>query len=336
MTNFQKRKTTVVLKDSNGDLFQAMPETAAKHVSYGNSSLSDELDRQKNFDIAKVSQEIDTETETVAEQIHEENEGLMEPSEDITGNYYQMAFQFYLYNTDLDIGDHIWSSSGYSTIRLWDFYDEDGNNVGDYYSVTDGYIYRIPANKRYYYDFTLDANFTANTIYGRLLGASFYKNEEIDKECPGNTLLMLGSSYISNSPYITVNENEIPFEHPEIGSSTTIYFDAWQNDAYNDNWDGEYHEMEHLDKSITIERLSATNYRLSFYWETIRDVTVEKTITKKKLNTIVERVDGTSSSTSTQITGILQDVDINVSRRLETEISQIKSTYHPYVYIGGD
>ena len=68
MPSYEQKQTSIIVKDSNGDLVQIMPETAAANVLYGGTTAAAALQDLEDADVEQGFSEIESQTASVTVQ----------------------------------------------------------------------------------------------------------------------------------------------------------------------------------------------------------------------------------------------------------------------------
>ena len=202
-----------------------------------------------------------------------------------------------------------------------------------------GWQIQMPGNKRYYLDVQIDPSDVQDTsgILVSFNGCGFYNVDNSDVE-DYNSILVLGSDDIEDSIYESHNVDEytkaIAFTFPAVGQSSTLYFNSYH--IYNDYTGEDLTDSleDQTSRSLTIENIDGTNFRLSFLWSTEKDVEVETTTTWKELKTTVEREDGTETVVNKPISGLLQDVSGSCSEKIQMASLPTNNSYGFRIAIG--
>lgn len=341
----QKKKSAIVAKDGSGNLFQVLPETAAECVAYDSSNAAVELARQDSVDVSEAFAEVESESETVVEDVHLPHTGTLTASPDSAGHTLNVSFAVELagtYNGSDPDEPLSYNIGGNYDLPIANFKDEDGYDVTDRneYFDDNGNVL-LPSNIHFSYDFRLE--YPGTVIYSLnafLSGCAFYDENGI-KDHDGNTIAITGSSVNPDSEYTTTyyeNSNvaslgsAIEFTLPSVGQSTTVYFNTWI-DFQNHNMEN-WGNIENLNKSLTFENLDGTNYRMIFYWNTREDVHNETTYTQNKLATSIERKSGSTEQVVKPMDGFLNNLNGSVKRSFAVERKPASGRYSPYIYIG--
>ena len=192
----------------------------------------------------------------------------------------------------------------------------DSNYSSMYNCFIDDNITSITTNTLY-----TSSQFTVSNTTG--FGISFGKGNEEYWEVMANGTYEWDTEFtISNSPYAEDSNNPgmgliSVSELPSIGQSKIFYATCYCN--YGINLVEE--EYTGTDIKFTITNVDGTNYTLSFIWEKTEIVTV----TTKSLKTTITKNDGTTASTISPISGLLQNMNINSNQNLENAIITLTS-----------
>lgn len=298
----------------------------------------------KDNDVKQSYSEVETQTETETE--HVQPDGIMAASNDELGEESNGTFHIFFGGTleEEDYGLDFSDSPQYND-GLWfgNFENEEGAKLGsnsDYDSNTDSWTTPIQAqaNTRYCYEFEINPSASIAEAIIMLYGCSFY-DENGSKEPIGHIILVAGSDFHSDLDY-TPGENSHPpqypsisFTLPDVGESTTLQFNAWMNRNYQTGSIrlGLIPEA-YQNKSLIIENIDGTNFRLCFLWDTSKDI--ETTTRQKLLKTTIEKEDDTEVVVSKPLSGLLQDLSVSVDSSIGIEgVSSSGQTYYSVVYL---
>ena len=354
------------MKDASGNLVQIVPEASSAVPDYQGATASasgvsglvpaaQSADRSKflradgtwapaGTGVRQAYTEVESITETETDSV--QPEGTLTASDDYAGRYINASFQITLFGT---LNGEPYSltqiDTPSSSAHFWFgyFLDENGTAVGsdsDYDTSTSTFSnpIRAAANTRYCATFSINPEAVISEAGIAFVGCAFYGENGV-KEPIGNTLIIAGSEFHPDLQYesgshTTISNPTIALTFPAVGESITLNFNAWQN-LCNDSSIKYGIITGDLNKSITIENIDGENFRLCFFWDTSKDVEVETT--RKELKTIVEMEDDTSVSASKPLSGLLQNLSMNVesSTAIET-VNAAGKPYYSVVYLGED
>lgn len=300
----------------------------------------------KDNDVKQSYSEVETQTETETE--HVQPDGTLTASDDEIGEEFNGTFSIFFGGTDtLEEGNYEldFSDSPRYNEGLWfgNFEDEEGAKLGsnsDYDSKTDSWTTSIQAqaNTRYCYEFEINPNASIAEAIIMLHGCSFY-DENGSKEPIGHTILVAGSDFHSDLNYTPGNHSYSPqhpsisFTLPDVGESVELEFNAWMNMNYQTGSIslGLIPEA-YQNKSLIIENIDGTNFRLCFLWDTSKDI--ETTTRQKLLKTTIEKENETEVVVSKPLSGLLQDLSVSVDSSIGIEtISSSGQPYYSVVYL---
>ncbi len=297
----------------------------------------------KDNDVKQSYSEVETQTETETE--HVQPDGIMAASDDEFGEGFNGSFHI-VFGGTLEEEDYTldFSDSPQYNESLWfgNFENEEGAKLGsnsDYDSTTDSWTTHIQAqaNTRYCYEFEINPNASIAEALIMLNGCSFY-DENGSKEPIGHTILVAGSDFHSDLDH-TPGENSYPpnyptisFTLPEVGESVELEFNAWINHGNNNSVRLGIIPEAYRNKTLTIENIDGTNFRLCFLWDTSKDI--ETTTRQKLLKTTIEKEDDTEVVVSKPLSGLLQDLSVSVDSSIGIEgVSSSGRTYYSVVYL---
>lgn len=303
---YEIKKSKIVVRDSNGELVQIMPETSASLVAYGDTNVASKIQSlEENAGGRPTYAEVEphSKTETVTERIP--HSGSISP-------YSSTAFSLVFGYTDAATGQYatiqkdilrpssaITSNAEYSfSFSLSEIPQGIGISTDWYITDKDGAMANI--------------GFNVEAVSETEDGAASYDSWE------GNEST---SSSLVKADFPAGTKREFTFNSRTFWGTPNSLGTVPFSD---------------LGMTVAVTSIDGSDYNLDFYWDYSEEVQTERTIRYKMLKTTVEKPSGENSVVSKPISGLLQDVTHSREESYEIVGSPSEGTYHPYVYVNDD
>ena len=304
---YEIKKSKIVVRDSNGELVQIMPETSASLVAYGDTNVASKIQSlEENAGGGPTYAEVDphSKTETVDERI--QHSGSISP----------------------------YSSAAFSLV--FGYMDESSGQYGTVQKIVMRPSRAMTSNAEYSFSFSL-----SEIPQGISISTDWYITDKngitanIGFNVSANSDTAAGgASYESWEGNTSTSSSLVKADFPE-GTRREFTFNSrtfWGTP----NSLGTV-PFPDLGMTVALTRLEGTtNYVLDFYWDYSETVQVERTTRWKMLKTTVENPSGENSVISKPISGLLQDVTHSREDSFAIVGSPSEGTYHPYVYVNDD
>lgn len=314
MPAYEKKKGSIIVKDSAGNLVQILPETEAGNVLYKNSDAASALQALEDADVVQGFSE--TETSNITETA----------TKTIKYRINQSQLSQFLFVVDI----------GYT----------DANN-----GVTSYYVYDMPFfcsyvenGTRWFTDIDLPNEMQAISFY--IVGFETAVDSEGNEEIVGtNTLKKYSVEPDTNYTKWSHSDDAaganaslasrlIEFELPVENETKT-----WLCNTYYSSENAEPVSIPSADRNMafSLTGLGGSTYRLEFMWS-LPDETEEEIVPKrvKSLKTNLVRADDSVTAVSKPLSGLVQAVVGNVESRIAYERTYPKDIiyYNPDILIG--
>ncbi len=316
MPAYEKKKGSIIVKDSTGNLVQILPETEAGNVLYKNSDAASALQALEDADVVQGFSEIETSniTETATKTIkYRINQSQLSQS------LFSVSIGLSYTNADSGETDYYIGSRSFSSS-----YVENGTGWSteiDFPNETQAIFFSIVG-----YETLIDSEGNEEIV-----GTNALKKYSVEPDA--NYTKWSHSDDVAGTN-ASLASRLIEFELPVENETKT-----WLCNTYYSSENAEPVSIPSADRNMafSLTGLGGFAYRLEFMWS-LPDGTEEEIVPKrvKSLKTSLVRDDESVTAVSKPLSGLVQSVVGNVESRIAYERTYPKDIdyYNPDILIG--
>ena len=282
MPSYEQKQTLIIVKDSNGNLVQIMPETAAANVLYGSTTAASALQDLEDADVEQGFSEVESQTASVTVQ---------KTTRHLINNLEGNPFLHFGYSYE----SHGATNYGIDDRSAFEEFIEGGVEWSDEIELD-------------------ESNKTYEAIYFGISGTQVDVDDDGNETVIDSTAAYSVSSDANENGYAPWSSAVIP------NSSITSFFVVASLPAENETKSWLCNMRVSGDSLVSIplaERnmtfsltgLGNSRYSVSFLWNNPTDVvSVQETRNLKKLKTSLVRADESVTAVSKPMSGLVQGI----------------------------